>query len=478
MKSFFKNIGGLIGVSFLPYLVNFFVIPIYSNYLSADDFGLIGLVMAYVMVVGSWSSLQLPAALSRIYFDYEGEERNSFVSTIINGSVLTSLFFIAIYCLFSDYLAESLFKIEDSYNVFSIALVLLFFNLLNVTLERVFINQQRGLEALIRSIFSQTLSVSSGLYFVLCVNLGVLGFLYSQIVYYASMTVLSLYFVRKQYRFTFKASFYTQSIKYSFPLVFHALGGVVFMYSSIFFLENMLPLAVLGTFFIADKFAQVIKALVNSLNNVFMPIFNRASIKNIKKGKELVNTLLPVWLLFMSLIVLHFTFFSKLFIENYITGDYSGVFVPLCLMTSAYIFRGLYCFSSAPLFYKKNTGVIPKITVLTGCFSLFPSNYILISLYGLIGAAVSILLAFIVSFLLAYAFSIKAFQINLSVGKNLLILMTVLSTNLMPLWAVNIDNIFVLSLFSLVLVISTLCGFYYFNVLGLKNNLHRLREFV
>ncbi|AOW76480.1 hypothetical protein A3Q34_06170 [Colwellia sp. PAMC 20917] len=477
MNKQLKNIFGLITVGFLPYLINFLILPLYSHYLTPADFGLIGLAMACMMVGSTLSNLQLPGALSRIYFDYEGETRKKYVSSVINGSFLISLVFIVFYLLLSDAITDLVFKSSEYVNLFHTVLIMLLFNLTNLSFERLLINQQKGSAILVRSLVCQGISITSGIYFIIYCKFGVQGFLYSQALYYISMTIVSFLIIRKEYRFTIDINYLLESLTYSFPLIFHAIGGVVFMYSSVFFIENMLSLSALGVFFIADKFSQVIKALVNSLNNVIMPIFNRLSVISDYKGKAFLEKLIPIWFLLILLIVLHFSFFAELFIKNYITGDYGGVFIPLFLMSSAYIFRGFYCFSSAPLFFKKFTGVIPKITILTGVLSLV-FNYILIKLYGLSGASFAILASFFCSFVLAYYFSGKAYRITFSFLKNVKILGLVLVTSLIPLLFINIENIVVLSIFSTVIISVTLFTLFYFNVFELKENSVLVRELV
>lgn len=477
MNKQLKNIFGLVTVGFLPYLINFLVLPLYSQYLTPVDFGLIGLAMASMMIGSTWTNLQLSGAMSRIYFDYEGETRQKYVSSVINGSILISLIFTLFYLMLSDAITDLVFK--DSQHVYLLytVLIMLVFNLTNLSLERLLINQQRGAAILFRSIICQGVSVIFGVYFIIYCKLGVQGFLYSQALYYISMSLVSFLIIRGEYRFVLNTKYLMESLEYSFPLILHALGGVVFMYSSVFFIENMLSLSALGVFFIADKFSQVIKALVNSLNNVIMPIFNRLSVINTSKGKVFLESIIPLWFLFILLIVLHFSFFAEMFIKYYITGDYNDVFLPLFLMSSAYIFRGFYCFTSAPLFFKKMTKDIPKITILTGILSLM-FNYILIKFFGLSGASFAILASFFCSFLLASYYSSKAYRIDFSLFKNVKIFVLILLTSLIPLLFLNIENIFILSAVSAVIISATLSILFYFNIFRLKDYSVQIRELI
>ncbi len=477
MNKLLSNLTGLVIVGFLPYLVNFIVLPIYSQNLDAQDFGLIGLAMASMAIASTWSHLQLPGALSRIYYDYSGEERIYFISTIVNSGALIAILFSGVYIFFSAELSSLIFHSSNYVDLIMMTSIMLMFNVINLFFERLLINQERGFPILIRGIICQVISVCGGVYFIVIQDLGALGFVYSQAMYYFSMCLVSFFLIRRQYRFYIKYLYLKESLKYSFPLIFHAIGGVVFMYSSVFFIENLMSLSVLGVFFIADKFAQFIKALVNSVNNVVMPYYHKISVSDFLKGKMFLELLVPMWLAFFIAVIVNFSFLANIFLVEFMHGDYGDVFIPILVMCLACVFRGLYCFSSAPLFFGKKTSVIAKVTILTGVVSLI-LNYVMIKVWGLNGAALSIFLSFVLSFILAWYYSVLVYRVNLLTMKNLYISCFALMVNFFPNYLLAVDAFFVCMLINIFLVIATFIFIFCGNLFGIKDDFKLIRGYI
>ncbi|QYJ95154.1 lipopolysaccharide biosynthesis protein [Shewanella spartinae] len=467
MSNAYQNAIGLVVVGFLPYIVNFLVLPLYSQYLTPEDFGIIGIAMACMMIASTWSHLQLPSALSRLYFDYKDLEQNEYLASVINGSFLTSFLFCLLYYFFKDDIANLAFSRDGYSDVIAVSIFILLFNSLNLTLERVLINQQDGGKILARSVLCQFASVVSGVYFITVCEYGVIGFLYSQVIYYFTMSIVSFYFIRDKYKFVLKCDLLIESLKYSVPLIAHALGGVVFMYAGTFFIEKYLSLSLLGVFFIAEKFSQVIKSLVNSINNVIMPYYNKLSVNNQNNGKAFLEKLIPFWLSLYVPLVLLYVFAAELFVNDYIEGEYKGLFELLIILCFSYIFRGLYCFSSAPLFFGKKTKVIPKITIVTGLFSL-AFNYFLIKAYALSGAGLAVLLSFFISFSLAHYFAKEVYRIKIRL--NFAWLFVVSSVFAVVNFIVGSDT-FLSFAFVNFLVVALFFVLVFFNFLKLKDKL-------
>lgn len=98
MKSrILKNTSAYILVGLAPYLVNFFMLPVYTRYLTPSEYGILSLVAAFQIMLALIISLQLGAGLGRFYFDYDENGIKLYFSTIFYSIVLISLFFLLIF---------------------------------------------------------------------------------------------------------------------------------------------------------------------------------------------------------------------------------------------------------------------------------------------------------------------------------------------------------------------------------------------
>jgi O-antigen/teichoic acid export membrane protein len=468
-----KNLFSFSAVGLLPYLINFFVLPLYSNYITPDEFGIVGLLMSAVIIASSWTGLQFSSALSRYFFDYEGDELKVFTSTVLISVITISLLFCTLYSALIYFGLFLHFFEGISTGVMYISVFLIFLSILNTVFERLLINEQLGHVVLIRSVFSQLLSVSVGSYLIIYCGLSYVGFLISNVIYYSCLVLFSLKYCRKY--FVNRYSFYYAGLatKYSVPLILHALGGVLFMYSTTFFIESFLTLSLVGLFFIIDKFTQILKAIVNSINNVLMPIYNKRSKVKPGGGVEFIESILPVWFLFITILIINFSAVAQSFLLVYMGKEYEDLVVLILILSSAYLFRGLYCFCMAPIFFHKRTQLVPKITITTGVLSL-PINYLLVSRFGFTGAGLAVFTVFLVNFLLSLLASKKVELINFKFKSLILMTAVVIAFNSPVFFLVNAGFITVLSI-CLMQILVTVSIVYRFNLFDIREGLSSLR---
>ena len=470
-----KNLVSFSAVGLLPYLINFLVLPLYSDHISADEFGIVGLLMSAVVIASSWTGLQFSSALSRYFFDYKDEELKKFTSTVFFLVVVFSL----IFCIFYSALIRlgffSYFFEGITEEVMYLGVFLIFLSILNTMFERLLINEQLGNIVLKRSVISQVLSVCVGVFLVLYCDLSYVGFLISSIVYYSCLVLFSLKYCRHYFVNSYCFDYAILATKYSAPLILHALGGVLFMYGTTFFIESFLSLSVVGVFFVVDKFTQILKAIVNAINNVLMPIYNRSSKAKFGGGREFIEHVIPVWFCFITVLIINFSLVAQSFMLNYMEGGYDGLFFAILIMSSAYLFRGLYCFCVAPLFFHKKTSLVSKITLATGILSL-PINYLLVSNFGFAGAVIAVSSVFFVNFLLSLLASCKIEPINFNFGSLAVVTIFVIFCN-SPAFLLLDSSFFTVIIACIAQSTATILIIYKFDLFDIKKSLDSLRAY-
>lgn len=406
-----KNLSSFLVVGFLPYAVNFFLLPLYAKYLESDDFGIIGMITMYIALFGAWAAFQIPSSVGRLYFEYEGDEKKSLFTTIFLGVIASSIIFVAIYIANAELLSSMMFNADGDFSKYIIlGSISIFLTGINQLCERWMVVQQRGPLLLLRSLWAQVINVSAGIILVIYFKMGVAGFLLAMIASQLVVSIASVWVLRELLTRNVSFALFKESFLFSYPLVFHALGGIVFMYSSVFIVEKFLPLSVLGVFVIAEKYSQVIKVIVNQVNKVVMPFFTKVAKQSEIGALSKMQIIISVWMLIILMTVFAYTAMCYFFIPKFMGQEYSQAPVLVAILVIGYIFRGFYCFSSATLFYRKLTNKIPKITVAAGVFSII-SNVLMIPVFGVYGAALSTVLSFFITYLLADYLAPKDFKI-------------------------------------------------------------------
>ncbi len=414
----FKNAGAYSLVGIIPYMTGFIMLPVYTRYMSPEDYGILSLVSAFQAILVTVVSLQLNVALPRYYFEYSGKELKVFFSTTMYSVAgIAAAFFITINC-FGGALVGLIFPRADIpyFPYFFISLLSVFAAQVSQVAQRLLVVQERGGVVLVRSVLAAFFGVAAGLYFVVYLDMKALGALLAALFGGVFLTGLNIWLVRDYFLLKWQKNYFMQSIKYSWPIVAHAVGGYLFMYSDRIVMEKFIPLSAIGIYAIADKISMILKLFVNSINDALMPNFVRLA----KQSEEDVvlrwKRIITKWAVFISFAYLGLALFSEEAIVVLTPETYHGAYPIVPILLLAYVFRGFYCFSSAPIFYRKKTQYIPVITISAGILNIV-GNILLIPVIGVYGAAWTTVLSFAVTFVLADLFSRPLFCMKYEWGK-------------------------------------------------------------
>ena len=83
IQKVFKNTIYYVIARAIPALVGIVMLPIYTYYLTAEDYGIIGLVLALEALLPTILGLKLTDGMSRFFFEHEGKELSIFITTIL-----------------------------------------------------------------------------------------------------------------------------------------------------------------------------------------------------------------------------------------------------------------------------------------------------------------------------------------------------------------------------------------------------------
>ena len=398
----------------LPFLISFLTLPIYTRYLSLEDYGLVMLVTALASLVGTSISFQLSSALPRLYFDCDESGIKSLFSTIFYSVAIIGMAFLIALSLLGDLMLSIIFPKTgaDYFPYFFIGLLSMYVSELSSVVNRLLVVQERAFVVLKRTLIVLPIGVSVGLVLVAQLDMGAVGVLLSGLVSAIATLLINALVVRRYFVKKWDPLIFIESWKYSWPLIPHALGGYLFMYSDVLVMEKMLPLALIGIYSLSDKFSQILKIIVSSISEALSPSFMRMACESETRA---VDTFVPVinsWFLIVLVVYLLLSLLSEEVIYLLTTEKFylASAFVPVLALS--YIFRGFYVFSSYPIFYKKGTKKIPLITLTAGVVNVV-LNVIFIPFFGLWAVVGATVISFALTAFVAqhlsnkYYFSIK-----------------------------------------------------------------------
>ncbi len=428
-------------VTFLPLTLNYFVLPFLTRYMSAADFGIVSLVGSLVSFLTVLFGLQMHSGVNRLIFDYKGDDRKSYFSSLFWAITLVSFLFLAIFFASGNFLRKILFYKNDLgfYPYLFIAGLKIFFALPLLVTHRFFRVLEKAKILVVITFLTSTFSVAVTLLFVIHYRLGATGAL-SGILAGTVLTYLChLYHFRKMLVLKFDKDMFLENLKFGIPAIPHGLGGYLFLFSDRIILEKFVPLSVIGVYSIADTFSILLKHIVNSFDLSIRPIFMKKCLGSISDGVDFAQRMSRVWFIGLGAAYFAICFFGELIIKLMTPQEFHGAVNLLPILALCYVLRGIYIFPLYTFYFQKKTKYLSAITLPSGLLNII-FNFILIPLIGVYGAALTTLGSFVFNLTFARIYSKNTFRINFS-PQSILALVLLCAFTIIPHWIIPFDNL-------------------------------------
>ncbi len=211
---------------FLNRAVSFIMLPIYTRFLSPEDYGTIELLTMTVDVFGMIASVGLTAAVYKFYYQYESRhEKNQVISTI---SILLALFYFLASSIgfgMSDILGGAILDGSSQSGLYFRLIFVTFFLQAFIEIPFVFIMaQQRPVFYVSASTAKLIIQLSLNIYFVVIQDMKVLGVLYSGLISSVIVGLFLMSYTYKMVGFSFSKSLAKSMIIFGAPLIISNLG--------------------------------------------------------------------------------------------------------------------------------------------------------------------------------------------------------------------------------------------------------------
>lgn len=371
-------------------LVLFFLVPLYTNYLSKPEYGTSDLV---------FTSSQLLVAVFSITI-YDSVVRFGLAKDAKKENVLLNAFSVLGFCCFLCVITIPLVSLYKSLTPWKyyLAIMILLAAIMDVEMNYLKVIN-RNLSYSIISIVQSIILAGSNILFLVVFSWGIQGYLLSTILSYLSCVLLA-FFAGNVYRDLRKAHFDRQLLKqmllFSAPLIINNVSWWVIQQSDKFMIEAIIGASALGLYTAASK----IPSLINVVVTVFQQSWGISSIREIEstKSTDFYSEVFKVFSagVFACCIVLNSI--SKPFMSIYVGKEFVEAwrYVPLLVASAG--------FSAVSAFYGSLYSALKKsinsmMTTVCSALVNIIINYILIQICGVWGAIIGTIVSYV---LIAY----------------------------------------------------------------------------
>jgi len=368
-------------------IILFILVPLYTNFLTAEEYGVAELVFTLSQIIVPIISLMIFDGIMRFGLSKGAKKEN----VLLIGALITLAD--AIIGLIVVYFSSFYSPIAEWrwYLYWNILLYIAY----NVELNYMKANDHNLMFSIVSILQTLVIGISS-VVLLAVFHMGVQGYLLASNISFLIAFVFCFIFEHiwaGLRRATFDKSLLIEMIKYSAPLAINNISWGVVQSSDKFMLEYMIGQNALGLYTLASK----IPSLINVFISIFQQSWGISSIREVESTNDrtFYKNVLTVYYISIFFACIFLNSIMKPFIRIYVANDFgeSWRFVPLLLVSAA--------FSAISVYYGGLYGAIKKSvnsmnTMMVAAFLNIVLNYVLINMFGVIGAAVSTLISYIV----------------------------------------------------------------------------------
>ncbi|HEU5292558.1 MAG TPA: oligosaccharide flippase family protein, partial [Cyclobacteriaceae bacterium] len=330
----------------LPKLMNFFLLPLTSPYLSTLDFAVFGTVMAFVLGFDILKSLGLDIILMNSFFKTPGLYKEVWrkVEAIISiwSFLLTIVIGLVVYLILPNELSIS----DRWLIIISISLPSMMFSGLSKISILFYQFNQRPAPIVIRSFIVGLLAVVLNYYFIAILKIGFKGWFYSGVITGILLPLTYLYAIWVKEKLTpiyrFKGQEVNEMLKISLPLLPHHYANYFLNYSDRILLSIFhTPTPQIGIYNLGYSVSGNFRLFSNSIDKVIGPMFHKNLIASgdVRIIKKIVFALATLYIMIGFLGGLWMKEFFFFFIRN---EELSSAYTVAIVVLFSFATRPLY----------------------------------------------------------------------------------------------------------------------------------------
>lgn len=393
LPSVFKNSTIYTVISILQKGISFLLLPIYTAFLSPDDYGVIGVVGSISSFISVFLTLGIGGAMSRFYYKNQDETyRRLLYGTISIVIICNCIFFGTLFILGHSIFVDPFVGKIPFYPYVFIGIVNAIVTPLYLFFQNYLQTSQQAAKYGVNSMIFFILNIALILFSLYFLHLGVLGVLLSNLI---TALVFLLYVIiafLPKLIFKFNLPIFKGWAKYTLPLLPHSLANWSNGMLDRLLVNGIRSQSDAGLYNLGQQYGSVVSSVAAGVNQAYVPWFFE-KIAQGDEGKNDIRKLGEVTSWGMALIGLVLAIFSKEILGIMVHNPaYSEVWTIVPCIIFAYVFQSLYYFFVNVLFIK-DTKYVFAITITT-VFINVGLNLLLIPFYGFFGCAIACLVTY------------------------------------------------------------------------------------
>jgi len=439
--------------------ISVLVLPLYTRYLTPEDYGIVALGSTLTALLSHILPLSLYSAVGRFFFLVESAaDRRRMIGTIWLAMSAIGL----VVSLALDFAGARLFEAVfpqlpfDPYVRIAIwTAFLVLFSFVPLTL---FQAQERAEVYVWWTAATLLITVGLTIVCVVFLELGAYGYLLATLIANAVLVLPYLVVMLRHADLCIDPARLKTALAFSLPLVPHGLAGWVLNVSDRAILQFYVTVSALGLYSLGYTFGMIQIMISGAIGNAWFPFVFKRVAEEGNAAEPRLARLATYYILAICAVSVGLCLFARDAIYLLTTEPFHPAHEVVPIIVIAYLWNGLYTLPQNVLFLKSKTAWIPLATVAAATVNV-AMNFALVPRYGIMAAAWATFAAFFVMFVILFviAHRVSAFpyeyrRIMGILGAAAVVISAGLSVNL-SLYADILLKAVILLLFPLALLI-------------------------
>src|SRR3989339_277074 len=382
-------------------LVGFILLPLYSNLIPVEQFGIYSLMMSTYAIAGVFYQFGMSASLTNFYLKENDEFRRKIIfSTVINSVIVLGLILSVIAFIISPFLTQKILGSNEYISLFVLLIIIIFVETISNYILQLFKAQELSKKVVIYLFAGAIINLLLNIWFVYGLRMGIKGIIFAHLLTTILVFILLLPLIKGTYTFKIDKKILTAAVLFSLPLFVSGIFSSGMDVADRFILDHFFGKKEVGEYSFAYRLAMITNIFVISFRAAWMPYaLNKYKEGNYREnfGKILIKVLsIGVFILLTVSFFADDMFGVKLFGKYLFNPIYKAGLIILPYVVIGYIFNSLASFYSLyPFTVNKSYHFL--ISDGLGIISNLALNFILIPSYSLLGAGIATSISFIIA---------------------------------------------------------------------------------
>lgn len=405
-------------------LIGVVLLPLYTRYIAVSEYGILAVLEVTIAMLTQVLIMGQPNALLRLYSltEYK-EKRAETFATILGFTFLCGLIFWLSSLLLLPLMAPLFSWPPNFVHLVHICAAIIFSEMIALLLLSHLRSREESTLYAFTSFARIFVILGLNIYLIVYAGTGIRGILYANLFGNLAiiLVLLPIVFVRMVPKFD--AGILIAATRFGFPLIFAGLANMLLNMGDRYLLRWLAGYDEVGLYNLGYKIAGVLNVLlIQSFTLTFLPAAYKIYGKT--GDKRYFAKMMTYFVFVLVLAGLAVASFSREMVETFaLNADYLAAYKIIPLIALAYIFSGAKSVATLGLYLKGKTKHIAYSTIIAVLFNL-ALNLLLIPQYGMMGAAVATVAAFLLLFFITYWASNRFYRIpfeNLKLFKMLVV---------------------------------------------------------